>query len=153
EEYRDKQDQVLGSQASLVEIDLLRRGSPVVVAPPGELLTLSRFDYLACVSRAGDRAHVEVYDVTLPEPLPRVAFPLREPDPGCPLGGWSWTGPRSSPSATTMARMPSASTMTSRRRSRSARTMRPGPTHCCGMPACGARTAAPDPLSERHLMG
>jgi hypothetical protein len=53
EEYRDKQEQVLGSQASLVEIDLMRR----------------------------DRAHVEVYDVTLRERLPRIPIPLREPDP------------------------------------------------------------------------
>jgi hypothetical protein len=81
EEYREKQEQVLGSRASLVEIDLLRRGSPVVAAPPGELLTLRRFDYLSCVSRAGDRGHVEVYAVTLRERLPRVAIPLREPDP------------------------------------------------------------------------
>ena len=86
EEYRDQQDQVLASSASLVEIDLLRRGQErgdaggVVVAPPGELLTLPRFDYLACVSRAGDRAQVEVYAVTLRERLPRVAIPLREPD-------------------------------------------------------------------------
>ena len=64
-----------------MEIDLLRRGSPVVVAPPGELLTLPRFDYLACVSRAVDRSQVEVYAVTLRERLPRIAIPLREPDP------------------------------------------------------------------------
>ena len=64
-----------------MEIDLLRRGSPVVVAPPGELLTLPHFDYLACVSRAGSRSHVEVYAVTLRERLPRIAIPLREPDP------------------------------------------------------------------------
>src|SRR5207245_871374 len=81
EEYRDQQEQVLGSRASLVEIDLLRRGSPVVVAPPGELLTLPRFDYLACVSRAADRSQVEVYATTLRERLPRIAVPLREPDP------------------------------------------------------------------------
>ena len=53
----------------------------MVVAPPGELLTLPRFDYLACVSRAGDRRHVEVYAATLRERLPRIAIPLREPDP------------------------------------------------------------------------
>jgi uncharacterized protein DUF4058 len=79
--HREKQGQVLGSRANLVEIDLLRRGSPVVVAPPGELLTLPRFDYLACVSRASDRRHVEVYAATLRERLPRIAIPLREPDP------------------------------------------------------------------------
>jgi hypothetical protein len=81
EEYRTKQDQVLGSKTSLVEIDLLRRGSPVVVAPPGELLTLPRFDYLASVSRFADRKRVEVYAVSLRQRLPRIAIPLREGDP------------------------------------------------------------------------
>jgi hypothetical protein len=75
-------------------------------------------------------------------PMPCPSTPLREPNPGGPLGGWCWTCPRSSPNATTMARTPSASTTTSRRRSRSARTTRPEPTHSCGMPARGARAAA-----------
>jgi uncharacterized protein DUF4058 len=81
QEYRAKQDEVLGSSTHLVEIDLLRRGASVVVAPPGELLTLPRFDYVACVSRASDRRFVEVYAVSLRERLPRVAVPLRDPDP------------------------------------------------------------------------
>jgi uncharacterized protein DUF4058 len=81
DEYREKQDQVLRSNANLVEIDLLRRGHSVVVAPPGELLTLSRWDYIACVSRASDRRHVEVYAVSARQRLPRVAIPVREPDP------------------------------------------------------------------------
>ncbi len=81
QEYREKQDQMLGSSASLVEIDLLRRGAPVVVAPPGHLLTLPRFDCLACVSRASDRRGVEVYAVSIRQRLPRIAIPLRDPDP------------------------------------------------------------------------
>src|SRR5947199_6591743 len=48
--------------------------------PKRAKLTLPRFDYLACVSRAGDRAQVEVYAVTLRERLPRIAIPLRGPD-------------------------------------------------------------------------
>jgi len=81
QEYRSKQDEVFRSSTNLVEIDLLRRGASVVVAPPGELLTLPRFDYVACVSRADDRRSVEVYAVSLRQRLPRVAVPLRDPDP------------------------------------------------------------------------
>jgi Protein of unknown function (DUF4058) len=81
QEYRAKQDQVLGSTTHLVEIDLLRRGTQVVVAPPGELLTLPRHDYVACVSRATDRRVVEVYAVSLRQRLPRIRIPLRDPDP------------------------------------------------------------------------
>jgi hypothetical protein len=80
EEYRKKQDEVLASNANLVEIDLLRRGSPVVVAPPGELLTLPRWDYDACVSRAAEREQVEVYQVSLRQRLPRPKIPVRSPD-------------------------------------------------------------------------
>jgi hypothetical protein len=80
-EYRSKQDEVLSSSVNLVEIDLLRRGASVIVAPPGELLTLPRSDYVTCVSRAEDRRFVEVYAVSLRQRLPRVAVPLRDPDP------------------------------------------------------------------------
>ena len=45
------------------------------------LLTLPRFDYLACVSRPADRRCVEVYAVSLRERLPRIGVPLRDPDP------------------------------------------------------------------------
>lgn len=81
DEYRDKQDQVLASDTNLVEIDLLRQGLSVAVAPPGRLLALPRFDYLACVSRAGDRRRVEVHSFSIRERLPRIKVPLRHPDP------------------------------------------------------------------------
>jgi len=81
EEYRRKQDQVLASHTSLVEIDLLRRGPSIVLAPPGELLTLPRYDYLACVNRATDRRRVETYPVVVRRRLPRIRIPLRSPDP------------------------------------------------------------------------
>lgn len=80
EEYRRKQEQVMDSTANLAEIDLLRRGSSIVMAPPGHLLTLPGYDYLACVSRASDRGWVDAYAVTVRERLPRVAIPLREGD-------------------------------------------------------------------------
>jgi hypothetical protein len=78
-------------------IDLLRRGQEhsdaggVVVAPPGELLTRPRFDDLACVSRAGDRAQVEVYAVTPSSVSPALPFPCASRVPtSC------WTCPHSS---------------------------------------------------------
>jgi hypothetical protein len=80
-EYRKKQDEVLSSTAHLVEIDLLRGGAHVVVAPAGELRTLPSYDYVSCVSRATARQHVEVYAVSVRQRLPRIRIPLREPDP------------------------------------------------------------------------
>jgi hypothetical protein len=81
DEYRQKQDQVSHSRASLVEIDLLRRGREIILAPPGPLRTLPRFDYLACVNRASHRERVEVYAFRVRERLPLVAVPLRDRDP------------------------------------------------------------------------
>ncbi len=52
----------------------------MVLAPPGQLLTLRPFDYLTCVSRAWERQHVEVCAVTVRQRLPRIAIPLRQED-------------------------------------------------------------------------
>lgn len=81
DEYRQKQDRVMASQANLVELDLLRRGAPVVMAPPVELVTLKQYDYVVSVNRAAARDQAEVYAFTLRERLPRVRIPLRSPDP------------------------------------------------------------------------
>jgi hypothetical protein len=62
--YRAKQTEVLGSDANLVEIDLLRGGAHTVAVPEGQLARVRPFDYLVVV-----RAR-----------LPRIAIPLREPD-------------------------------------------------------------------------
>lgn len=80
EEYLRKQREVLDSTAHLVEIDLLRRGAPVVAAPADLLAAIPRYDYLACVRRATRPGRVAVYGVTVRERLPRLAIPLREPD-------------------------------------------------------------------------
>jgi hypothetical protein len=79
EEYRSKQDEVLGSPAGMVEIDLLRYGRPIVLASPGELDRLGRYDYVACVSRASNRKLLDAYPVTVRQRLPRITVPL-EPD-------------------------------------------------------------------------
>lgn len=79
-EYEAKQDRVLASQAHLVEVDLLRRGPTAVYVPPGNLLTIGRYDYLVSVNRAELRQSAEVYHFTVRQRLPRVAIPLRAPD-------------------------------------------------------------------------
>jgi Protein of unknown function (DUF4058) len=81
DEYRQKQEQVFHSRASLVEIDLLRRGTEIVLAPSAGIRSLPRFDYLACVNRASQRERFEVYAFPLRERLPLIAIPLRAPDP------------------------------------------------------------------------
>src|SRR5262249_9772667 len=52
QDYRERQDALLLSEANLVEIDLLRRG-PHAVALPGPLVPPS--DYRVCTHRAGSR--------------------------------------------------------------------------------------------------
>ncbi|MDH7570760.1 MAG: DUF4058 family protein [Armatimonadota bacterium] len=76
ERYLAMRDQGLASGLNLVEIDLLRRGSPVVAIPPEAMAALPPFDYLVCVSRAAERGKVEVYRATLRDPLPVIGIPL-----------------------------------------------------------------------------
>lgn len=81
DEYLEKQNRVLSSQAHLVEIDLLRRGPTVAYVPPGSLRTLERYDYLVSVNRAEARDQAEVYHFTVRQRFPRIDVPLRSPDP------------------------------------------------------------------------
>lgn len=71
--YLRKQAEVLASDASLVEIDLLRAGEPTVALPP-ELA--GHEPYRVVVSRASDREARELYAVSLRARLPRVGVPL-----------------------------------------------------------------------------
>jgi len=76
-EYVRKQEEVLASEAHLVEVDLLRGGRHTVALPPdwGE-----RSPYRVVVSRAPERQRREAYLVGLRERLPRVGIPLAPPD-------------------------------------------------------------------------
>jgi hypothetical protein len=76
DEYQAKRRDVLRSDASLVEIDLLRGGQRVVTgeAVPGG-------DYLAHVSRHTGRPRGEVWVWGLRDSLPRLPVPLRDGDP------------------------------------------------------------------------
>jgi hypothetical protein len=79
-EYLRKRDELLGSAAHLVELDLLRGGDrlpTVEPLPPG--------DYYAFVSRERRRPKVEVYHWTIRGPLPTVRVPLAGNDPDLSL--------------------------------------------------------------------
>jgi hypothetical protein len=82
EEYLRKQARVLASEANLVEVDLLGTGAHTVAVPVG---ALHGAPYCAVVSRARDRHRRGLYRFGLRDPLPRVAVPLRDPEPDATL--------------------------------------------------------------------
>jgi len=81
ESYRAKQDEILKSQAHLVEIDLLRTGPHVLAVAEWAAKGAGPYDYLACVNRAkGERDEFGLYPRTLRQRLPRMRVPLRDED-------------------------------------------------------------------------
>jgi Protein of unknown function (DUF4058) len=78
EKYFQKQEEVLSSNASLVEIDLVRCGRRVLALPSAEIPTQHRNAYLACVSPGWLRARRELYPLPLRQPLPAIPIPLRQ---------------------------------------------------------------------------
>jgi hypothetical protein len=83
--YHAKQRSILASDVHLIEIDLLRGGHHWVAAPPDALEAHQPFDYVTCVSRAGNRLRFECYFKTVRQPLSTVEIPLLAPDEDCPL--------------------------------------------------------------------
>lgn len=79
-EYLEKRNEVLDSDAHLVEIDLLRGGRRMPFL--GEVPDTP---YLAMVSRAYTRPNCEVWPIRLQDPLPVLPVPLLRPDPDVPL--------------------------------------------------------------------
>jgi hypothetical protein len=80
--YREKQQQLLDSDAHLIEIDLLRSGTHAVAVPSEAVASqCAAWNYLVCVRRAPMRYHFDVYPVTIRTRLPRIRVPLRPPDP------------------------------------------------------------------------
>ncbi|NLF72862.1 MAG: DUF4058 family protein [Candidatus Anammoximicrobium sp.] len=89
--YEAKQRETLDSETSLIELDLLRAGEPIV---GGE--RLAEFvaqldpppDYLAVVNRAWQRGadlDFEVFPIRLEDPLPCIPVPLRKEEAEIPL--------------------------------------------------------------------
>lgn len=79
DQYLAKRQEILGSTAHLVEIDLLRGGQ----RPPLE--DLPPCDYYVMVSRCEQRPRVGLWPLQLRDRLPRIPIPLREPDPDAQL--------------------------------------------------------------------
>jgi hypothetical protein len=73
--YRENREANWASKANLVEIDLLREGSPTVRVSTTRLETLRPWHYLTAVSRRWP-ARQEVYAVPLQRRLPRIAVPV-----------------------------------------------------------------------------
>ncbi len=80
--YLQKQDEVLHSPASLVEIDLLRGGPHVLAVEETEVSPIGIYDYLIAINRSWDRDRRSfVYPRTVRQRLPRIPIPLRSDVP------------------------------------------------------------------------
>jgi hypothetical protein len=78
--YLDKQRDYFQARVNLVEIDLLRGGRFVVAAPEKNLPARCRTPYRICVRRVTRFDVAHVYPVSLRQPLPNIAIPLRPMD-------------------------------------------------------------------------
>ncbi len=75
-DYLRKRKDLLRSTAHLIEIDLLRGGTRPPLARP-----VPASAYRITLSRAEQRPGVDVWVLQLPDPLPILPVPLRDPDP------------------------------------------------------------------------
>ncbi len=89
--YEAKQQEILESDTSLIELDLLRGGQPLV-GGPAILEMASRLEprpnYLVGVNRSWQRGaefDYELFPVCLEEPLPCIPVPLRKGEAEVPL--------------------------------------------------------------------
>jgi len=79
--YRQKRSELRRGRVHIVEIDLLREGSPTTLAPLERIRRkFGLFDYHACVTRSYRSMAREVYPIRLDKPLPVIAIPLLKPD-------------------------------------------------------------------------
>jgi hypothetical protein len=83
--YLEKQAEVLRSEASLVEVDLVRAGQRVLALPHYKIPAQHRGDYLACVSPGWKRSRRELYPMPLRQRLPVLPVPLRQHESPVPL--------------------------------------------------------------------
>ena len=74
DQYLAKREQILGSTAHLVEIDLLRGGKPMPVVDRPDC------DYSVLVSRVEQRPEAGFWPIHLRSHLPEIPVPLRPPD-------------------------------------------------------------------------
>jgi hypothetical protein len=85
-QYIEKQQEVLNSEAHLVEIDFLRGGRHTA-AVPRDLVEAKAgpFDYLVSIHRYDRHRDFFVYPISITQRLPRIAIPLLPGDPNVPL--------------------------------------------------------------------
>ncbi|MBM3833579.1 MAG: DUF4058 family protein [Verrucomicrobia bacterium] len=76
EKYFQKQEEILSSDASLVEIDLVRLGRRVLAMP--QIPAQFRNDLLVCISLGWVKGRRELYPMPLRQPLPVIPIPLRQ---------------------------------------------------------------------------
>lgn len=82
EKYREKQREVLASQAHLIEIDLLRKGTHVTSVPRDiARARAGSYDYHVSIHRFDRPNEFFVYPIPLEERLPIIAIPLLPGDP------------------------------------------------------------------------
>jgi hypothetical protein len=80
EEYRKKQQELLASHTSLVEIDLLRKGRHSTALPLDFIPPDRRAPYHAVIHRASRPRAFEYYAMPLRQRLSKIAIPLRDSD-------------------------------------------------------------------------
>jgi hypothetical protein len=78
--YRKKQRDFLDAGVSVVEIDLLREGSYVLLPSQLALPSECRGPYLVSVVRGWRRGQAEVYRASFQDRLPTISIPLRPSD-------------------------------------------------------------------------
>jgi Protein of unknown function (DUF4058) len=83
--YLKKRKDQQAAGVNLVEIDLLRRGKPLMMVGKDRLPLSVRTAYQVCVWRGSRPNLVEVYRVPLRERLPVISIPLRPADPDVAL--------------------------------------------------------------------
>lgn len=89
EEYRRKQREILDSDVSFLEIDLLRGGQHTIAASERQMKReFGHFDYSVCLRRGGTWTVYEIFPLGLRDPLPKLVIPLSKgvPDVRIPLG-------------------------------------------------------------------
>jgi len=85
QEYRQKQQEVMAGDTSLVEIDLLRAGHRVTLVPLERIPFSHRTTYHASVRRGWRGDEAEFYRLPLQRRLPTLRIPLRQSDPDAKL--------------------------------------------------------------------
>jgi hypothetical protein len=82
--YEEKRAEIIGTRTNLVEVDLLRTGTPMPVIGP-----LARSDYRILVSRGARRPRAQLYVWNVRQPIPAIPLPLlpRDPEPTIDVDG------------------------------------------------------------------